>query len=150
MALSMRNNLLSRSATRSSVARSRVVSVNAYKVTLKTPSGTQTIECPDDTYILVSGLRSSGWLLLRGLCGVAAGIGSSSACIDIFALSARLLCVKAAVYEQQQQQQQQPTCSACITEMLWCLPCRMLLRRLALTCPTAAVQVGPSTVMLPL
>jgi ferredoxin len=26
--------------------------MNAYKVTLKTPSGTQTIECPEDTYIL--------------------------------------------------------------------------------------------------
>lgn len=133
----MRNNLLSRSATRSSVARSRVVSVNAYKVTLKTPSGTQTIECPDDTYILVSGLLIvksqnaialsgfvmivrctvhlppwwvvcdpvAGWLLLRGLCGVAAGIGSSSPCIDDYVLCARLLCMKAAVYAQQQQQQ---------------------------------------------
>jgi ferredoxin len=28
------------------------MSVSAYKVTLKTPSGTQTIDCPADTYIL--------------------------------------------------------------------------------------------------
>eukprot|EP00879_Flechtneria_rotunda_P018888 GHRR01019825.1.p1 GENE.GHRR01019825.1~~GHRR01019825.1.p1 ORF type:complete len:132 (-),score=29.61 GHRR01019825.1:1372-1767(-) len=28
------------------------MSVYAYKVTLKTPSGEQTIECPEDTYIL--------------------------------------------------------------------------------------------------
>ena len=55
MALCMRKNaLLGRSSARSSVARSRVVSVNAYKVTLKTPAGDKTIECADDVYILVS------------------------------------------------------------------------------------------------
>jgi ferredoxin len=53
MALMMRKNAaLSRSAARSGVSRPRVVAVNAYKVTLKTPSGTQTIECAEDTYIL--------------------------------------------------------------------------------------------------
>eukprot|EP00803_Ostreobium_quekettii_P007076 evm.model.scf_2483.5 EVM.evm.TU.scf_2483.5 scf_2483:18001-20703(-) len=31
---------------------SKQLRVSAYKVTLKTPSGTQTIDCPDDTYIL--------------------------------------------------------------------------------------------------
>jgi ferredoxin len=34
------------------VARPRVACNATYKVTLKTPSGDQTIECPDDTYIL--------------------------------------------------------------------------------------------------
>lgn len=65
MALCMRKSALLNKSSRSSVAsRSRVVSVNAYKVTLKTPSGTQTIECADDVYILVSGPpRSLGRLL---------------------------------------------------------------------------------------
>ena len=60
MALCLRKNMLSQTATRQ-VARPRMVAMNAsYKVTLNTPSGTQTIECPDDTYILVSGSRSPG------------------------------------------------------------------------------------------
>ncbi len=63
MALCMRKNALAGATRRSGVARSRVVSVNAYKVTLKTPSGTQTIECPEDTYILV------GWESC--ICGTA-------------------------------------------------------------------------------
>jgi ferredoxin len=49
MALCLRKSALVRTP---STSRSRVVSVNAFKVTLKTPSGTQTIECPEDTYIL--------------------------------------------------------------------------------------------------
>jgi hypothetical protein len=40
--------------TRATRANRGTVKVSAYKVTLKTPSGTQTIECPEDTYILVS------------------------------------------------------------------------------------------------
>jgi hypothetical protein len=40
--------------TRATRASRSTVKVSAYKVTLKTPSGTQTIECPEDTYILVS------------------------------------------------------------------------------------------------
>lgn len=40
-----------KSAVRSVRPASRM-SVSAYKVTLKTPSGTQTIDCPADTYIL--------------------------------------------------------------------------------------------------
>jgi ferredoxin len=58
MALVMRQSALSTS--RPSVARPRVACNATYKVTLKTPSGDQTIECPDDTYILVSGFRSLG------------------------------------------------------------------------------------------
>ncbi|WIA08054.1 hypothetical protein OEZ85_007520 [Tetradesmus obliquus] len=38
--------------TRATRASRSTVKVSAYKVTLKTPSGTQTIECPEDTYIL--------------------------------------------------------------------------------------------------
>lgn len=56
MALCMRKNALQAGARRATTSRARVVSVQAFKVTLKTPSGTQTIECPEDTYILVSPL----------------------------------------------------------------------------------------------
>lgn len=59
MALVMRQSALV-STSRPSVARPRVACNATYKVTLKTPSGDQTIECPDDTYILVSGFRSLG------------------------------------------------------------------------------------------
>ncbi|GBF94119.1 chloroplast ferredoxin [Raphidocelis subcapitata] len=41
-----------RVARPATVSRSRCTKAMAYKVTLKTPSGTQTIECADDTYIL--------------------------------------------------------------------------------------------------
>ena len=59
MALCIRKNTLLRAAgTRPSVARSRVVSVNAFKVTLKTPTTEKTIECPDDMYILVRRVQS--------------------------------------------------------------------------------------------
>jgi ferredoxin len=51
MALVMRQSALV-STSRPSVARPRVACNATYKVTLKTPSGDQTIECPDDTYIL--------------------------------------------------------------------------------------------------
>jgi hypothetical protein len=60
MALVMRQSALV-STSRPSVARPRVACNATYKVTLKTPSGDQTIECPDDTYILVSGFRSLTW-----------------------------------------------------------------------------------------
>lgn len=56
MALCMRQNAFKAGVRRARTSRARVVSVNAYKVTLKTPSGSQTIECPEDTYILVSAL----------------------------------------------------------------------------------------------
>jgi ferredoxin len=51
MALCLRKSALV-STSRPSVARPRVACNATYKVTLKTPSGDQTIECPDDTYIL--------------------------------------------------------------------------------------------------
>jgi ferredoxin len=51
MALCLRKSALV-STSRPSVARPRVACNATYKVTLKTPSGEQTIECPDDTYIL--------------------------------------------------------------------------------------------------
>ncbi|GBF98285.1 hypothetical protein Rsub_10948 [Raphidocelis subcapitata] len=41
-----------RAARPAPLSRSRCTKAMAYKVTLKTPSGTQTIECADDTYIL--------------------------------------------------------------------------------------------------
>jgi hypothetical protein len=66
MALCLRKSALV-STSRPSVARPRVACNATYKVTLKTPSGDQTIECPDDTYILVSGSRS---LPRRLLCAL--------------------------------------------------------------------------------
>jgi ferredoxin len=51
MALCLRKSALV-STSRPSVARPRVACNATYKVTLKTPTGDQTIECPDDTYIL--------------------------------------------------------------------------------------------------
>lgn len=55
MALSLRKqSALLGGARRSATSCSLVVSVNAYKVTLKGPSGSTTIECPADVWILVS------------------------------------------------------------------------------------------------
>lgn len=119
MALCMRKNaLLGRSSARSSVARSRVVSVNAYQVTLKTPSGTQTIECADDMYILVS--RSTGAFFDIGADCRQTNRNISYLCqysilFEILRLQNLYRCPK--------------------------FMCRMLPRRLAWTCHTAAVQV---------
>lgn len=67
MALSLRKQpALLGGARRSATSRSRVVSVNAYKVTLKGPFGSKTIECPADTYILVS--RTSFLDRFRSAC----------------------------------------------------------------------------------
>ena len=44
--------LAARPAVRSMRSRASTVRVAAFKVTLKTPSGDKTIECPADTYIL--------------------------------------------------------------------------------------------------
>lgn len=52
MALSLRKTALVSGARRSATSRTRVVSVSAFKVTLKTPTAEKTIECPPDTYIL--------------------------------------------------------------------------------------------------
>jgi hypothetical protein len=52
MALLLRKSAVAVGTQRPTVARPSVVC--NYKVTLKTPSGTQTIECADDVYILVS------------------------------------------------------------------------------------------------
>lgn len=51
MALLLRKSAVAVGTQRPTVARPSVVC--NYKVTLKTPSGTQTIECADDVYILV-------------------------------------------------------------------------------------------------
>jgi hypothetical protein len=141
MALCLRKSALV-STSRPSVARPRVACNATYKVTLKTPSGEQTIECPDDTYILVSGSRSlprrllcassfnssrrfqhhGNWSKLRQLC---MRPWLSSQMVVPLLLTAAMDC-------------------SCLGLTLICLclfACRMPLRRLAWTSPTAAVQV---------
>lgn len=54
MALCLRKSAAAVSTSRPTVARPRVACNATYKVTLKTPQGEKTINCPDDTYILVS------------------------------------------------------------------------------------------------
>jgi hypothetical protein len=73
MALAVRSSTarLARPAARPAKV-SRNMRVYAYKVTLKTPSGEQTIECPEDTYILVRAMaiiaaahRARPWLRVQ-------------------------------------------------------------------------------------